>query len=264
MKLEQSFEVKAPIDQVWDVLVDLERVAPCLPGAAITERDDEGTYHGTFQVKLGPTTASYRGQIRLEEVDESTHTATMHAHGTDKRGQGGANATIVNKLVATDDGTRVEAVTDLTITGRLARFGRGGMIQDVSNRLMRDFADCLQKGLTGDGGGAAPEAAAAGGAAAAAAAPETAATGGAAAPEGLTPGEAAASATAETRPEDSVAEGKSPAEVGLQESAPPPSAAPEPPAARPFTPPEPAKPIKGISLFFSVLWERIRRLFGRK
>src|SRR4029077_4612651 len=92
MKLEQAFEVKAPIDQVWDVLIDLERVAPCLPGAAITERDDEGTYHGTFQVKLGPTTASYRGQIKLQEVDEASHTATMHAHGTDKRGQGGANA----------------------------------------------------------------------------------------------------------------------------------------------------------------------------
>src|SRR3954447_8035011 len=162
MKLEQSFEVKAPIDQVWSVLVDLERVAPCLPGAAITARDDEGTYHGTFQVKLGPTTASYRGQIRLEHVDEATHTATLKANGSDKRGQGGANATIVNTLVETEDGTRVEAVTDLTITGRLARFGRGGMIQDVSNRLMRDFADCLQKGLTGDG--PAPEEAAGAGA----------------------------------------------------------------------------------------------------
>ena len=63
MKMEQSFEVKAPIEQVWDPLIDLERVAPCLPGAAITERDEEGTYHGTFQVKLGPTTAAYRGQI---------------------------------------------------------------------------------------------------------------------------------------------------------------------------------------------------------
>src|SRR3954469_17835801 len=144
MKLEQSFEVKASIDQVWDVLIDLERVAPCLPGAAITERDEQGTYHGTFQVKLGPTTAAYRGQIKIENADEATHTATLKASGSDKRGQGGANATIVNKLVETDDGTRVEAVTDFTITGRLARFGRGGMIEDISNRLMRDFAGCLQ------------------------------------------------------------------------------------------------------------------------
>jgi carbon monoxide dehydrogenase subunit G len=263
MKLEQSFEVKAPIDRVWSVLIDLEQVAPCLPGAAITERDDEGTYHGTFQVKLGPTTASYRGQIRLQEVDESTHTATLKAHGSDKRGQGGANATIVNKLVETDDGTRVDAVTDLTITGRLARFGRGGMIQDVSNRLMRDFADCLQKGLTGDGAAAVGTAASE-----AAAAP---------APPAMTPADAAAGAAAEARPEDSATEGKSPAEVGLppsaeepapdptQPSAAPPSAAP--PAGRPepkaFTPPAPAKPIHGIGLFFSVLWERIKRLFGR-
>jgi carbon monoxide dehydrogenase subunit G len=281
MKLEQSFEVKAPIDRVWSVLIDLEQVAPCLPGAAITERDDEGTYHGTFQVKLGPTTASYRGQIRLEEVDESTHTATLKAHGSDKRGQGGANATIVNKLVETDDGTRVDAVTDLTITGRLARFGRGGMIQDVSNRLMRDFADCLQKGLTGDGAGA-EGAAAAGAATTAAGAPaaDNAATEGTA-PEGaepaITPADAVASAAAEARPEDSATEGKSPEEVGAPASAEEPAPAPSqpgagapsttppppPPHPRPFTPPPAAQPIRGIPLFFSVLWERIKRLFGR-
>src|SRR3712207_4787521 len=134
MKLEQSFEVQAPIDQVWAALVDLERVAPCLPGAAITERDEDGTYHGTFQVKLGPTTASYRGTIKIEEADEAAHRATLKARGTDKRGQGGASATIVNTLAETaDGGTRVEAVTDFTITGRLARFGRGGMIEDISN-----------------------------------------------------------------------------------------------------------------------------------
>jgi carbon monoxide dehydrogenase subunit G len=288
MKLEQSFEVKAPIDQVWNVLIDLERVAPCLPGAAITERDDEGTYHGTFQVKLGPTTAAYRGQIKIEDADEATHTATLKAHGSDKRGQGGANATIVNKLIETEDGTRVEAVTDFTITGRLARFGRGGMIEDISNRLMREFAQCLQAGLTGDGDGAVAETAAATADPTPAAEPgEGAVSRAEPAPPGMTPDEAAASAAAETRPEDSAAEGKSPAELGLQptadepgpspadrESPPgpgqpasvaPPAAAPaDRPAPKPFTPPAPAKPIHGIRLFFSVLWERILRLFGRK
>jgi carbon monoxide dehydrogenase subunit G len=290
MKLEQSFEVKAPIDQVWDVLIDLERVAPCLPGAAITERDDEGTYHGTFQVKLGPTTAAYRGQIRIEDVDEASHIATLKAHGSDKRGQGGANATIVNKLFETDGGTRVEAHTDFTITGRLARFGRGGMIEDISNRLMREFAQCLQAGLTGDPSGATgeshrePEAAAAGPTPAAAPG-EGAIAGAEPAAPGMTPAEAAASAAAETRPEDSAAEGKSPAEIGLQptadepgpadrESPPgpgqpasvaPPATAPgDRPAPRPFTPPAPAKPIPGVRLFFSVLWERILRLFSRR
>jgi carbon monoxide dehydrogenase subunit G len=193
MKLEQTFEVEAPLAQVWAALNDLERVAPCLPGAAITGHDEDGTYHGTFTVKLGPMTAAYNGTIKIEDVDESTHTATLKARGTDKRGQGGANATIVNSLSAEGGATRVEAVTDFTITGRLAQFGRGGMMEDVSNRLLREFAACLQTRLAGP-----PE-------------PE---------PAG-------------------------------------------PPAAEPAGPPA-AAPLKGGSLFFSVLWERIKRIFSRK
>jgi len=150
MKLEQTFEVQAPLDQVWSALNDLERVAPCLPGAAITDRDEDGTYHGTFQVKLGPMTAAYRGTIQIADADEAAHTATLKAKGTDKRGQGGASATIVNTLTAEGDVTRVRAVTDFTITGRLARFGRGGMIEDISNRLMRDFSACLQSRIVSE------------------------------------------------------------------------------------------------------------------
>jgi uncharacterized protein len=148
MKMEQSFEVKAPLDVVWAALIDLERVAPCLPGASITGHDDDGTYHGTFQVKLGPTTAAYNGTIKIEDIDEANHTATLRANGTDKRGQGGAKATIVSKLSQTGDGTRVDVVTDYHITGRLARFGRGGMIEDISERLLREFANRLQASLT--------------------------------------------------------------------------------------------------------------------
>ena len=181
MKLEHSFEVAAPVDQVWATLNDLEQVAPCLPGAAITGHDEDGTYHGTFQVKLGPATASYRGTIRIQEADEAAHTATLAAKGSDKRGQGGASATIVNTLHTTDDGgTRVEAVTDFTITGRLASFGRGGMIKDISNRLLGEFAACLQQRLS--------------------AVPEPA----------MTADDAAASAGAEARPEESAA-GEAPA-----------------------------------------------------
>ena len=108
MKLEQAFEVQAPIEQVWEALIDLERVAPCLPGATITGHDEDGTYHGEFKVKLGPTTAAYKGTVKIEEADAATHTATMRAKGTDKRGQGGANATIVNTLTAEGDVTRVD------------------------------------------------------------------------------------------------------------------------------------------------------------
>jgi carbon monoxide dehydrogenase subunit G len=226
MKLEQSFEVQAPIDQVWSALIDLERVAPCLPGAAITGRDDDGTYRGTFQVKLGPTTANYNGTIAVAEADESTHRATLKARGTDKRGQGGASATIVNTLTEEGGATKVEAVTDFTITGRLAAFGRGGMIKDISNRLMKDFATCLQTRL-----GEEP---------AAAAQPET---------PGVPATEPPASGPAASEEPHDLHPGGGPRA---------PSTAPPPPQ-----PPAPAKPVNGLSLFFGVLWERIRRLFGR-
>jgi uncharacterized protein len=145
MKLEHSFDVKAPLERVWQALIDVERVAPCLPGAEITEAGDEGSYRGNFTVKLGPTTASYRGELAMEEIDEQAHRAVMRASGSDKRGQGSAKATIVNVMRQEGELTKVEVVTDFTITGRLARFGRGGMIQDVSNRLLRDFSECLQE-----------------------------------------------------------------------------------------------------------------------
>jgi uncharacterized protein len=213
MKMEQTFEVQAPLAQVWSALIDLERVAPCLPGAAITGRDDDGTYRGTFAVKLGPMTASYNGTIKVEDVDEAAHRATLKANGTDKRGQGGAHATIVNTLSERDGITVVDAVTDFNITGRLAQFGRGGIMEDVSNRLMRDFATCLSQRL-GEG---AP----------------------AVAPEAPTGAEVAA--------------GDAPPEAVAAASTPP----PPPPAPAPA-----AAPVKGFSLFFSVLWGRIKRLFG--
>jgi uncharacterized protein len=150
MKLEQSFTVTAPIEQVWAALIDVERVAPCLPGAEITGQAPDGGYEGTFSVRLGPATAAYNGSLRMESLDEATHTATMTARGTDKRGQGGANASIVSTMRQEGDDTLVEVVTDFTITGRLARFGRGGMIEDISKRLMRDFAQCLQSTLAAE------------------------------------------------------------------------------------------------------------------
>jgi uncharacterized protein len=144
MKLEQSFAVRAPVERVWETLVDIERVAPCLPGAEITEAGEDGTYRGSFSVRLGPTTAAYRGDLNMEELDEDARRVVMRASGQDKRGQGSAKATIVSTMRAEGDVTTVDVETDFTITGRLARFGRGGMIEDISNRLLREFADCLQ------------------------------------------------------------------------------------------------------------------------
>jgi uncharacterized protein len=234
MKLEQSFEVQAPIDQVWSALVDLERVAPCLPGASITGRDDDGTYRGEFQVKLGPTTAAYRGTIRIEDIDEAGHTATLKARGTDKRGQGGANATIVNTLTEEGGATRVDAVTDFTITGRLAAFGRGGMIEDISNRLMRDFATCLQSRLAEQPAARAE-----------------------------TGGQALAG---DAEPDRVVAAPEPDATAGEQAATLHPGGGPrvtsEPPP--PPTPaPEAATPVNGLSLFFGALLDRLKRLFGR-
>jgi uncharacterized protein len=235
MKLEQSFTVAAPVEQVWDMLVDVERVAPCLPGAEITGQGPDGSYEGNFTVKLGPTTASYRGSLRMDSLDEASRTATMHAKGTDKRGQGGANATIVSSMRQDGEETVVDVVTDFTITGRLARFGRGGMIEDISKRMMRDFSQCLQASMASE-----PAPAAAESAAPAAAAP-------------VTPGEEADAALASA--------GGAAAEASAATEA-----APAPPAPQPAPPraaPPPAKPIKGFSLLLSVLWDRVKRLFGR-
>ena len=157
MKLEQSFEVSAPVEQVWRTLIDIERVAPCLPGASITGRNEDGSYNGAFTIKIGPTTASYTGKLEMKDVDETAHAATMLANGSDRRGQGGANATINSKLTETGGGTRVEVDTDYHITGRLARFGRGGMIEDISERLLREFARRLQEMLAHEPAAAAPE-----------------------------------------------------------------------------------------------------------
>jgi uncharacterized protein len=158
MKLEHSFQVAAPLDRVWEALIDVERVAPCLPGAEITEAGEDGTYRGMFTVRLGPTTAAYRGELAMEEVDAEAHRAVMRASGQDKRGQGSAKATIVSTMSEEAGSTTVDVETDFTITGRLARFGRGGMIQDVSNRLLRDFSDCLQQNI--EASAATPESAA--------------------------------------------------------------------------------------------------------
>jgi carbon monoxide dehydrogenase subunit G len=159
MKLEQSFEVQAPLERVWAALIDVEQVAPCLPGAAVTGRNDDGSYNGTFKVKIGPTSAAYSGKLFMENVDEQAHTATMNASGTDKRGQGGAKATIVSRVTEGQSGaTTVEVVTDYHITGRLARFGRGGMIEEISNRLLGQFATSLQALLAGEGEAAPVEA----------------------------------------------------------------------------------------------------------
>ncbi|MGH2985160.1 MAG: SRPBCC family protein [Solirubrobacterales bacterium] len=146
MKIEHSFEIEAPMEKVWATMIDVERVAPCLPGAELTGAS-EGVYEGTFTVKLGPTTAVYAGKLEMEAVDEPARRVTMKASGQDKRGQGAARATIRSSMSESAGITTVDVETDFTLTGRLARFGRGGMIKDVSDRLLGEFVACLRDGM---------------------------------------------------------------------------------------------------------------------
>jgi carbon monoxide dehydrogenase subunit G len=147
MKLENEFTVPAPIEHAWEVLLDVDRVAPCLPGAAI-EGNEGDEYTGTMKVKIGPITASYKGTVKIEEADEAARRAVMRAQARDSRGQGTAAATITSTMQEVEDGTRVHVETDMRVTGPAAQFGRGVM-QDVSAKLMGRFADCLAEQMAG-------------------------------------------------------------------------------------------------------------------
>lgn len=146
MKLENQFTIDCPVKQVWETMLDLERVTPCLPGAALTEQvGDE--YRGTMTIKLGPVTAKYSGTVRVEDADESSRRAVIRARGSDARGQGTASATITSTLQDNGNGeTRVRVETDMHLTGRVAQFGRG-IQQDVATKVMNQFASCLEKEL---------------------------------------------------------------------------------------------------------------------
>src|SRR6266542_5580128 len=141
MELTNEFTVPVPVAEAWAVLTDIERIAPCMPGTTLEEVDGE-EYRGNVKVKVGPMTAQYRGAARFLERDDAAHRAVLRAEGREARGQGNAAATITATVVPDGDGSRIKVVTDLTITGKVAQFGRG-VLADVSTRLMKDFADCL-------------------------------------------------------------------------------------------------------------------------
>ena len=141
MELNNDFEVAAPIDLVWSVLTDVERIAPCLPGAQLLEVEGD-EFRGVVKIKVGPITAQYKGAASFVERDDAGYRAILSAEGRDTRGAGNAAANITAELEATDVGTKVTVTTDLTVTGKVAQFGRGVMA-DVSKKLMGQFADNL-------------------------------------------------------------------------------------------------------------------------
>ena len=147
MELENSFEVPAPADRVWEFLLDLERVTPCMPGAELEELVDERTWKGSVTIKLGAVKLSYASTVVIEERDDAARRVVLKASGREKRGKGMANATIDSSVEPGANGvTRVTMATNLTISGAVAQYGRG-MIADVSKRLTDEFANCLKAQL---------------------------------------------------------------------------------------------------------------------
>lgn len=141
MQLENSFLVPVPVDDAWKVLLDIERIAPCMPGAALDSVDGDD-FTGRVKVKLGPINLTYAGKASFIEKDEDNHKAVIDARGKDQRGNGTAAAVVTAQLKSEGDSTRVDVLTDLNITGRPAQFGRGVMT-DVGNKLLGQFADKL-------------------------------------------------------------------------------------------------------------------------
>ncbi|HEY3095480.1 MAG TPA: SRPBCC family protein [Acidimicrobiia bacterium] len=145
MKLENEFRVDVPVEQAWRVLLDVERIAPCMPGAQLQEVEGD-EYRGIVKVKVGPITAQYKGAARITEVDETNHRAVIRAEGRDTRGQGNASATVTATLHADGEGTLVSIDSDVTITGKVSQFGRG-VIADVSEKLLDQFVACVERDI---------------------------------------------------------------------------------------------------------------------
>lgn len=158
MQLLNEFNVGLPPEEAWVLLTDLEKVAPCLPGASITSREGDD-FHGQAKIKLGPITAQYTGVARFVELDGSNYRAVLLARGKDSRGQGDASATVTATLLPNGDGTRVMVETELALSGKVAQFGRG-VLADVSGSLMSLFADRLEAMVNDQANGTATESAA--------------------------------------------------------------------------------------------------------
>jgi carbon monoxide dehydrogenase subunit G len=277
MRIENTVEVDAPLDRVWALVNDIPRVAPCMPGAALTGALDDKTYEGTVAIKLGPLRMSYKGKVVVEEVDEANHSARLAASGRDTKGAGTARASVETRLEpAGDSHTRLLVTSDVQLTGKVASFGRGGAINDVATRLFGQFADCRRATLEGE-----PTAAGA------AAVADRAASGPAeTAPEAGPGGAAPAAATAEVPASPAAAQAPTAQAPAAQAPAAPastagpaatPSAQAATPAPRPAATPAPraAAPLDAGSLVGTVIKGRLRawgqaiahffrRLFGRR
>jgi carbon monoxide dehydrogenase subunit G len=148
MEFDNSFEVPLAPDEAWKLLLDVERIAPCMPGAQLTEVVDRNTYKGNIAVRLGPVALTFTGIVKLDEIDDANHKARVSAQGTDAKGRGGANAASIFRLEPAGSGSKVLVHTNLMLSGAVAQYGRGvGIIQATAAQLMDQFAKCLKEKL---------------------------------------------------------------------------------------------------------------------
>jgi uncharacterized protein len=150
MEFENTFVVDAPVEEVWDLLLDVERIAPCMPGAQVLEQTGEDAYKVAVKVKLGPMTMNYKGDVEILDKDAAAHQATMRAKAKEARGQGTASANIRMALAGQDDGTRASIVTEMQMSGKAAAMGQG-VIRDVAASLTDTFAQNLASLVEGAG-----------------------------------------------------------------------------------------------------------------
>lgn len=155
MLIENAFTVARPVGEVWDYLLDVQRIAPCMPGAELTETVDERTWKGKVNMKFGPVSMSFAGQVQIAERDDAAHRVVLHARGTEQKGKGAADAKVTSWLEPDGAGTAVKMQADITLSGAAAQLSRG-LLPEVSKRLTQEFADCLEANLGAAAGAAEP------------------------------------------------------------------------------------------------------------
>ncbi len=246
MLIENEFHAAAPVGDLWSFLLDVERIAPCMPGAELTETVDERTWKGKVAMKFGPVAMAFAGTVTMHERDDAAHRVVLAAKGTEQKGKGAANATVTSWLEPHDDGTSIVKMrADISLTGAAAQLSRG-LLPEVSKKLTQQFADCLEQTLAASG----------------------AATGSATTPDPQTTPAAAAARNEEASIHAATSGTTAAAAVGTGTPAAPPAAPHEPSAAptSPGTPaarPAPATPVRGIRLGLSAIWAILKNLLGR-
>jgi carbon monoxide dehydrogenase subunit G len=145
--IENEFTASAPVDELWAFLLDVERIAPCMPGAELTEVVDDRTWKGRLVMKFGPVGMSFTGTVNMKERDDAAHRVVLSAKGMEQKGKGAANATVTSWLEPRDEGvTLVKMQADISLTGAVAQLSRG-LLPEVSKQLTQQFADCLEQTL---------------------------------------------------------------------------------------------------------------------